>query len=109
MGISAVYFGSAQIDPNSESKALCAELNTLVIFVSPEWLFSDKHNYLKIQALNDNNQLGLIAIDEAHLVYDWQDFRQSYKRCEELHTLLPNVPLMALSATVIPQVEDALR
>ena len=109
LGISAVYFGSAQIDPNSESKALCAESNTLVIFVSPEWLFSDKHNYLKIQALNDNNRLGLIAIDEAHLVYDWQDFRQSYKRCEELHTLLPNVPLMALSATVIPQVGDALR
>ena len=81
----------------------------MVIFVSPEWLFSDKHNYLKIQALNDNNRLGLIVIDEAHLVYDWQDFRQSYKRCEELHTLLPNVPLMALSATVIPQVEDALR
>ena len=36
LGISAVYFGSAQIDPNSESKALCAESNTLVIFVSPE-------------------------------------------------------------------------
>ena len=80
-----------------------------MIFVSLEWLFSDKHSYLKIQALNDNNRLGLIAIDQAHLVYDWQDFRQSYKRCEELHTLLPNVPLMALSATVIPQVEDALR
>ena len=109
LGISATYFGSAQIDPNSESKALCAESNTLVVFVSPEWLFSDKNNYLKIGALNDSNRLGLIAIDEAHLVYDWQDFRQLYKRCEELHSLFPNVPLMALSATVIPQIEDALR
>ena len=72
-------------------------------------MFSDKINYLKIQALNGSNQLGLIAIDEAHLLYDWQDFRQSYKRCEGLHELFPNVPLMALSATVIPQVEDALR
>ena len=53
--------------------------------------------------------MGLIAVDEARLVYDWQDFRQSYKRCEELHTLLPNVPLMALSATVIPQIEDVHR
>ena len=81
----------------------------LVVFVSPEWLFSDKNNHIKIQALSDSNRLGLIAIDEAHLVYDWQDFRQTYKRCEGLHELLPNVPLMALSATVIPQVEDALR
>ena len=80
-----------------------------MVFVSPEWLFSDKNNYLKIGALNDSNRLGLIAIDEAHLVYDWQDFRQLYKRCEELHSLFPNVPLMALSATVIPQIEDALR
>ena len=55
LGISAAYFGSPQIDPNSESKALCAESNTLVIFFSLEWLFSDKHNYLKIQALNDSN------------------------------------------------------
>jgi len=44
----------------------------------------------------------LIAIDEAHPVYDWQDFRQNYKRCEELHVLFPNIPLMALS-------EDALK
>ena len=35
-GISVIYFGSAQMDPNSESKALCAESNTLVVFVSPE-------------------------------------------------------------------------
>ena len=53
--------------------------------------------------------MGLIAIDEVHLVYDCQDFRQLYKRCEELHSLFPNIPLMALSATVIPQIEDALR
>ena len=109
LGISAVYLGSAQIDPNAESKALCAESNVLVVFVSPEWLFSDKNNHIKIQALSDSNRLGLIAIDEAHLVYDWQDFRQTYKRCEGLHELFPNVPLMALSATVISQVEDALR
>ena len=24
----------------------------------------------------------VVAIDEAHLIYDWQDFRESYKWCE---------------------------
>ena len=41
-------------------------------------------------------------------MYEW-DFRQKYKRCEELHVLLLNVPIMALSATVTVQVEDALK
>ena len=109
LGISAMYFGSAQMDPSAESKALCTGSTTLVVFVSPEWLFSDKNNYVKIQELNSSNRLGLIAIDEAHLVYDWQNFRHSYKRCEELHELFPDVPLMALSATVTPHVEYALK
>ena len=59
--------------------------------------------------MHKQNRLGLVAIDEAHLVYDWQDFRQTYKRCKELHGLLPNIPIMALSATVTAQVEDALK
>ena len=40
---------------------------------------------------------------------DWQDFRQAYKACEDLHDLLPNVPIMALSATVTTQIECALK
>ena len=63
----------------------------------------------KIKAVNSQNRLGLVAIDEAHLVYDWQDFRQMYKKCSELHELLPNVPIMALSATVTVQVEEAMK
>ena len=30
------------------------------------------------------HQLGLVAIDKAYLVYEW-DLRQKCKRCEELH------------------------
>jgi len=64
---------------------------------------------MKIRSLTGAKKIGLIAIDEAHLVYDWQDFRQNYKRCKELHVLFLYVPIMALSATVVPQVEDALK
>lgn len=55
LGISDVYFGSAQINPRAESKALCAESDTSVALVSPEWLFSDKNNYLKIQTFSGSN------------------------------------------------------
>ena len=81
-----------------------------LLFVSPEWLFgSDDRNLAKVQALHKQNRLDLVAIDEAHLVYYWQDFRQTYKTCEDLHGLLPNVPIMALSATITPEIEDALK
>jgi len=110
-GISATYLGSAQLDINAENKAFCVNSDILLLFVSPEWLFgsSDDKNLVKLQTLHRQNRLGLVAIDEAHLVYDWQDFRHTYKRCEDLHELLPNVPIMALSATVTAQIEDALK
>ena len=109
IGINATYFGSAQFDPHAESKVFSPESDTLILFVSPEWLFGkDDQNVKKIQTMLYEGRLDLSAIDEAHLVYDWQDFRQSYKRCEELHVLFPGTPLMALSATVTPQIQRAL-
>ena len=54
------------------------------------------------------NRLRLVAIDEAYIVYDWQDFRPSYEHCEEQHGLLPGIPIMALSATVAVEVENLL-
>jgi len=109
-GIPATFLGSAQLDPNAESRALADNTDILLLFVSPEWLFAqDDRNLTKIQALNTKKRIGLVAIDEAHLVYDWQDFRSTYKRCEELHDLLPGVPIMALSATVTVEVENALK
>lgn len=96
--ISAMYLGSAQIDPCAESKVFPPDSNVLLLFVSPEWLFgNDDKNLLKVQKLRDEGRLGLIAVDEAHLMYDWQDFRPSYKRCKELHSLFPGIPVMALS------------
>lgn len=41
-------------------------------------------------------------------MFDWQDFRPSFNRCKDLHNLFPGIPLMALSATVTPQVQTAL-
>jgi len=104
-GIPATFFGSAQLDPNAESRALADNSDILILVVSLEWLFAqDDRNLTKVQVLHTRNRLRLVSIDEAHLVYDWQDFRLSYKRCEELHGLLPGVPIMALSATVTVEV-----
>ena len=74
------------------------------------YLVKDNGNLAKLQSMHRDGRLGLglIAIDEAHLIFDWQDFRQSYRRCEELHTLFPDTPLMAIPATVTPQIQVQL-
>ena len=49
------------------------------------------------------------AIDEAHLISEWSDFRKAYTSLETLHTSFRNTPIMALTATATPKVEDDIR
>ena len=108
-GISAIFLGSAKMDAHADSKVFSPGSTVSLLFVSPEWLFNgNDRNLAKVQRLCASGKVCLVAIDEAHLIYDWQDFQQSYKKCEEVHTLFPGVPVMALSATVTPQVHTAL-
>lgn len=72
------------------------------LYLSPERLetalFKD---YLP--ALNIN----LIAVDEAHCISQWgYDFRPSYLRIATLRDELPGVPILALTASATPEVQD---
>jgi len=40
--ISATYLGSAQLDQHAESRTLADKSDTLLLFVSPEWLSAKK-------------------------------------------------------------------
>ncbi len=71
------------------------------LYLSPERL---ETNLFKeyLHSLNIN----LIAVDEAHCVSQWgYDFRPPYLRIAKLREELPNIPMLALTASATPIVQ----
>ncbi|NII82509.1 MULTISPECIES: ATP-dependent DNA helicase RecQ [unclassified Pedobacter] len=65
------------------------------LYLSPERLLSDLVR-VRISYMNVN----LIAVDEAHCISQWgYDFRPPYQQISKLREILPNVPVLALTAT----------
>lgn len=78
----------------------CIYGNYKFLYLSPERLQQPLVQG-RIQQMNVN----LVAIDEAHCISQWgNDFRPSYLGCSILKELVPNVPMIALTATATPKV-----
>lgn len=83
----------------------CAYGNYKFLYLSPERINTRQFKE-KLHLLNVN----LIAVDEAHCISQWgYDFRPSYLRIAELRKLLPDVPVLALTATATPEVVDDIQ
>ena len=78
----------------------CIYGNYKFLYLSPERLQQELVQD-RIQQMNVN----LIAVDEAHCISQWgNDFRPAYKNIVLLRKLLPNVNVIALTASATPQV-----
>lgn len=72
------------------------------LYVSPERLSTDMFQN-RLQEM----QVSLIVVDEAHCISQWgYDFRPSYLRISRLREQLPNVPILALTASATPVVAN---
>ena len=78
-----------------------------VVYATPEILLEHRgHFFLDIVRSHCTfiKNLVAVAIDECHLVWDWEDFRQEYSYIGKLRSLLSRVPFICLSATLTPNV-----
>ncbi len=95
-GIAAAFLNSSQ--SLSEQQALVEELllaEIRLLYVSPERLLTEDTTRLLSRV-----KVNLIAVDEAHCISQWgHDFRPEYSRLGEIRRVLPDAPMIALTAT----------
>ena len=73
---------------------------TKFLYLSPERLKTDI-----VKARIKKMKVALIAIDEAHCISEWgHDFRPAYREISEFRDLIPEVPVIALTATATSEV-----
>ncbi len=77
--------------------------HTKILFVAPETLTKEEN----IEFFQNSN-ISFVAVDEAHCISEWgHDFRPEYRRIREmLDAVARDVPIMALTATATPKVQQ---
>ncbi len=81
---------------------VASESNCRFLYVSPERLETSLFKEY-LPGLN----ITLIAVDEAHCISQWgYDFRPPYLRIATLREELPGVPILALTASATPDVQN---
>ena len=80
----------------------CILGRTKFLYISPERLSSE----LFVTKLR-HMMVSFITVDEAHCISQWgYDFRPSYLEIANIRALLPDVPVLALTATATPEVVE---
>ena len=76
-----------------------------LLYISPERISSDLFQ-IKLKHM----KVSFITVDEAHCISQWgYDFRPSYLQIAVIRKLVPNVPILSLTATATPDVIDDIQ
>jgi ATP-dependent DNA helicase RecQ len=78
----------------------CIFGNYKLLYISPERLDTEI-----FRAKLPKIKVSMITVDESHCISQWgYDFRPAYLKIADIRQLLPDVPVLALTATATPQV-----
>lgn len=78
---------------------------TKLLYVAPESLIKEEYlDFLK------EVKISFVAIDEAHCISEWgHDFRPEYRNLKLIIDKIAEVPVIALTATATPKVQDDIQ
>ncbi len=78
---------------------------TKLLYVAPESLIKEEYlDFLKAV------KISFVAIDEAHCISEWgHDFRPEYRNLKGIIDKIADVPVIALTATATPKVQDDIQ
>jgi ATP-dependent DNA helicase RecQ len=79
--------------------------DTKLLYIAPETLKKEE----TIEFLKSIN-ISFVAVDEAHCISEWgHDFRPEYRRIKQMIKEIKDVPMMALTATATPKVQQDIQ
>ena len=95
----AIYSGMSRQDIIITLE-ICIFGNYKFLYISPERLDTEIFR-TKLRKMH----ISMITVDESHCISQWgYDFRPAYLKIAEIRELLPDVPVLALTATATPEV-----
>src|SRR5574344_1146407 len=78
---------------------------TKLLYVAPESLTKEENINLLKQV-----KISFYAVDEAHCISEWgHDFRPEYRRIRDMVQMIGRAPIMALTATATPKVQNDIQ
>ena len=78
---------------------------TKLLYVAPESLIKEEY-----QDFLRDVEISFVAIDEAHCISEWgHDFRPEYRNLKSIIDKIADVPVIALTATATPKVQDDIQ
>ena len=100
----AIYSGMSR-DAIVTTLENCIFGGVKLLYISPDRISSDLFQ-IKLKHM----KVSFITVDEAHCISQWgYDFRPSYLQIAVIRKLVPNVPILALTATATPNVIDDIQ
>ena len=103
LGINSCCYNSSVKDKYTMKKDI-KQSKYKFLYITPESLLSLKDFLIDIE---EHNGISLIAIDEAHCISSYgNDFRPKYRDVAFFKEILPNIPLLAVTATATETVAE---
>ena len=104
---SIVHFMNSSLNKTETAKVRSDLLagKTKMLYVAPETLTKEEN----IDFLKQIN-ISFVAIDEAHCISEWgHDFRPEYRKLRNIIEAIDRVPIIALTATATPKVQQDIQ